>query len=161
MPARLQPGETIVPSVIDRLLDDDPGETAERPRSAAQKLREFRASVLRDVTNLLNTRRRWPGVSDRPELVPSSFDYGIRDVTAADLSTEAAREDFRLEVEDVLRRYEPRFRSVRVTLLLDPDGVHRAVRFRVDAVLHTEPVPEPLAFESVIDPADGSVEVTQ
>ena len=151
----------IVPSIVDRLLDDEPDQTAERQKSGAQKLRDFRASVLRDVTNLLNTRRRWPSVSDRADLVPSSLDYGIRDVTGADLSTADARERFRAEVENVLRRYEPRFRSVKVALLVDPDDGRRAVRFRVDAVLHTEPVPEPLAFESVVDPSDGSVEVNQ
>ena len=159
MAARLGAGDTVVPSVLDRLIDEEPDSSADRPKSGAQRLREFRAAVLRDVANLLNTRRRWPPPEDGTHLVPSIVDYGIRDVTAADMSTAAEREAFRREVETALRTYEPRFRSVRVEMLADPTGIDRSLRFHVDAVLHTEPVPEPLAFESVIDTSDGSVEV--
>lgn len=157
--ARLASGDTVVPSVLDRLIDDEPDSSAEKQKSGAQRLREFRAAVLRDVANLLNTRRRWPPPPDRTHLVPSVVDFGIRDVTAADMSTAAEREAFRRHVEATLRTYEPRFRSVKVEILADPTGADRSVRFRVDAVLHMEPVPEPLAFESVVDTADGSVEV--
>lgn len=158
--ARLDPKETVLPSVLDRLLDDEPDEAKERPKSPTQRLRDLRAGVLRDVTNLLNTRRRVSVVPPAlPELVPSVVDYGLLDFVGADLSSAPQREAFRRSVEEALRRYEPRFKSVRVHLLVNSESRDRTLRFRVDALLHADPVPEPMLFDSVADPATGGFDV--
>jgi type VI secretion system protein ImpF len=148
--------------MLDRLIDDDPGERQERPKSAAQQLRDLRDGVIRDVGNLLNTRRRWPPPDPAlTELVPSLADYGVPDFTGADLSTPKAREEFRALLSMALRRYEPRFKSVRVELLENSDATDRTLRFRVDAMLHADPAPEPLVFDSVVDPVSGGFEVEE
>ena len=158
--SRLDPKETVLPSVLDRLLDDEPDEARERPKSPTQRLRDLRAAVLRDVTNLLNTRRR---VSSPPpgltELSPSCVDYGLLDFVGADLAAAGDREAFRRSVEETLRRYEPRFKTVRVHLLVNTDVRDRTLRFRVDALLHADPVPEPMLFDSIADPATGGFDV--
>jgi type VI secretion system protein ImpF len=152
-------GETVTLSLLDRLIDEEPDKAVESPKRAADVVREFKMSVQRDTENLLNTRRRWPPVGGREHLSPSCLDYGIADPTGLDLSTPAARDAFRKEVERTLMLYEPRFKSVRVTFPEDGGETGRTVRFRVDAVLNMDPVPEPLTLESVLDPSDGSVKV--
>ena len=53
---RAQPNQPLVPSVLDRLLDDNPGAKSEPPQSRHQVLRDLKQSVRRDLENLLNTR---------------------------------------------------------------------------------------------------------
>ncbi len=155
-------GKRIVPSVLDRLLDDDPEQSQERARSPAQELRELRDSVMRDVGNLLNTRRRWPAPDPAlDELVPSLADYGVPDVTGADLSGGRALEQFRSALETALYRYEPRFKTVRVEVKSGADPGDRTLRFRIDALLHADPVPESVVFSSIVDPVTGGFEVEE
>jgi type VI secretion system protein ImpF len=155
-------GGKIVQSVLDRLLDDDPEQPQERPKPPAQELRELRDSVMRDVADILNTRRRWPPPDPAlGELTPSLADYGIPDFTGADLSSTRALEQFRDAMETALRRYEPRFKSVRVEIQSGDDAGDRTLRFRIDALLHADPVPESVVFDSFIDPVTGGFEVEE
>jgi len=148
--------------VLDRLLDDDPEQKQERPRPAAQELRELRDSVMRDVADILNTRRRWPPPDPAlDELTPSLADYGIPDFTGADLSGANALEQFREAMETALRRYEPRFKTVRVEIQTGADSGDRTLRFRIDALLHADPVPESVVFDSFVDPVTGGFEVEE
>ncbi len=155
-----EPGDAALPSIFDRLLDEDPESSRDRPKSHAQKLRDLRESVLRDVRNLLNTRRRAsPPPPELAELRPSLADYGVPDFLGKDLAGSTGREEVRRAVEEALRVYEPRFRSLRVDVLANSDDMDRMLRFRIDALLHAEPAPEPVVFDSVVDPVDGSFDV--
>ncbi len=158
--AEISSRQTLLPSVLDRLLDENPGTTREVARSRTQVLRELKQSVRRDLENLLNTRWRptaWP--PDLTELDRSLVGYGIPDITAAELGSPGAREEFRRTVEAVIRRFEPRFKSVRVAMRGNLEPLDRTLRFRIDAVLYAEPAPEPVSFDSAVEPATGNVEV--
>ena len=48
---------------------------------------------------------------------------------------------------------------MRVHLLVNAESRDRTLRFRVDALLHADPVPEPMLFNSVADPATGGFDV--
>jgi len=48
--------ESLIPSVLDRLLDDDPASAREAPKARTQVLRELKQSVRRDLEWLLNSR---------------------------------------------------------------------------------------------------------
>ena len=50
--------QPLVPSVLDRLLDDDPAVTTDPARNRSQLLRDLKLSVRRDIESLLNARRR-------------------------------------------------------------------------------------------------------
>jgi type VI secretion system protein ImpF len=161
VPSRGGTEGSLTPSVLDRLIDEDPDVRVERPKSRTQQMRDLRASVLRDVTNLLNTRRR-VGVDPASVegLVPSLVDYGIPDLASARFATATGRQQFADQVEALLTRYEPRFRRVKVILARTQDARDGALRFRIDALLHADPAPEPVVFDSVVDLVDGSVQVS-
>ena len=44
-------------------------------------------------------------------------------------------------------------------LLKNPDPLDRALRFRIDALLHADPAPEPVVFDSELKPLTASFEV--
>ncbi len=153
--------ETLRPSVFDRLIDHEPDrKVPDSPKPRSQLVRELCAAVCRDLSFLLNTRPfhpHWPAGLD--ELKTSCLAYGIPDFTGANLASEGARDELRRRVEGVIRRYEPRFTRVTVTLLDNIESGDRALRLRIDAVLRADTVHEPIVFDSVVDPASGGVAV--
>jgi type VI secretion system protein ImpF len=158
--ARIKPNQPLVPSVLDRLLDDDPESTRELPVSRNQVLRELKLSVQRDLENLLNTRVRCIELPPQcKELDQSLVNYGIPDITGAYLGTNQDREEFCRLLQTIIRRYEPRFKSVTVTQAPPSDPQDRTFRFRIDALLIAEPAPEPVVFDSELRPGTGDFEV--
>jgi type VI secretion system protein ImpF len=158
--ARIREDQPLVPSVFDRLIDDDIMTQRETPKSRNQILRELKQSVGRDLENLLNTRWRcaaWP--PDLEQLELSLVNYGIPDFTGANMGTAANRENLRQIVERVLQTFEPRFKSVRVELLENREREDRMLRFRIDALLYAEPAPEPVVFDSQLEPTSATFEV--
>jgi len=147
-------------SIIDRLIDDNPGVQREAALTAAQAQRNLYAAVRRDLEALLNTRRR---VAELPQgmtaLEQSLVNYGIPDFTGINLSSLASRQKFVRLIEAVIRRYEPRFKSIRVVLLDNAEPLDRTLRFRIDAVVYAEPSPEKVVFDSALEPVTGTVEV--
>ena len=76
--AKIEADQPLVPSVLDRLIDDEPTATREPPKSRGQVLRDLKQSVRRDLENLLNTRQRcksWP--ENLSELEVSLVNYGF------------------------------------------------------------------------------------
>jgi type VI secretion system protein ImpF len=158
--AKIEAEQLLLPSVLDRLIDHDPTASRELPKTRGQLLRDLKQNVRRDLENLLNTRRRcksWP--DNLTELELSLANYGIPDLTAAILGTSAAREEFCEVFEIAIKRFEPRFAKVTVEMLGNADPLDRTLRFRINAMLRAEPAPEPVVFDSTLQPATGNVEV--
>ena len=158
--AKIPTDQPLIPSVLDRLIDERPDETREAPKTRNQALREVKQSLQRDLENLLNTRRRatgWP--ADLTELELSLANYGIPDIAGADLGSAENREQFARSVADTIRRFEPRFQHVDVSMLQNADPLERTLRFRIDALLRAEPAPEPVVFDSSMQPATCNVQV--
>ena len=150
----------LVPSVFDRLLDDDPTVRREPPASRHQVLRELKQSVRRDLENLLNSRVRnltWP--PQLQELEGSLVGYGLPDFACTSLVSPRERDDFCRLLETVVRRFEPRLENVRVRAVNDAEPIDRVFRFRIDALLRAEPAPEPIAFDSLVKAVTGAFEV--
>ena len=158
--AKIREDQPLMPSVLDRLIDYDPGNKRDAPSSRAQVLRELKLSVRRDLENLLNTRRRcleWPPTFT--ELEVALVNYGIPDFTGTVLSRQRQREEFRRTVEKVIRVFEPRFKQVQVEMLDNSEPTDHTLRFRINALLHAEPAPEPVVFDSALEPTRGTYEV--
>ena len=150
----------LLPSVLDRLIDNDPQVHLEASASRNQLLRDLKQAVRRDLENLLNTRIRciaWP--AELPELRQSMVNYGIPDLTGTPLASSREREEFRRTIQAVILLYEPRLKKLKVTLGDQADAIDRTIRFRLEAILQAEPAPEPVAFDSTLRVTTGSFEV--
>ena len=158
--ARIRPDQPLTPSVLDRLIDTEPDVTREAPRNRGQVLRELKQAVCRDLEHLLNTRARCLVVpADLKELRQSLVNYGLPDFTGMPVGSSRDREGLARVIQAVIRQHEPRFKKVDVKLLDNAEPLDRAVRFRIDALLHAEPAPEPVVFDSTLQPATGDFEV--
>jgi type VI secretion system protein ImpF len=152
--ARVRQDQQLLPSVLDRLLDDQPEVTVEPPPSRYQVMRQLKQSVRRDLEALLNSRQRC--ISPPPhlkELKHSLLNYGVPDLSAANAGSQREREDLAKTLQAIISRNEPRFKSVKVSLLTNTEPLDRTFRFRIDAMLIADPAPEPVVFDSTMQAA--------
>jgi type VI secretion system protein ImpF len=147
-------------SILDRLIDLDPGVSTEPVPFRLQDIRQVKASVVRDLESLLNTKRP---VEDPPDalrnLRDSVFVYGLKDFTAHNPKAPAVRQQLRREIERTISRFEPRLRSVVVHLEAESER-ERTLRFRISAMLIVEPLSEPVTFDTVLDMNRAQFKVT-
>jgi len=157
---RINPDQPLLPSLLDRLIDDHPEQERESPRSQNQVLSDLRHSIRRDLEYLLNTRsdpQEIPSVYE--ELEDSLCNYGIPDMAALDLQNDRSRQRFFRTVERRIRFFEPRFLSISVVPQESESYLDRTLRFRIEAVMYAYPAPEPIVFDSELDPSDGQIAI--
>ena len=100
----------LVPSVLDRLLDDEPELSHEPLTSRFQHVSQLKKAVARDLEALLNTRQ------ETLEEVPAEFTevsrsllvYGLPDFTTFTLLSQNDRTRVRRSIEQAIARFEPR-----------------------------------------------------
>jgi type VI secretion system protein ImpF len=146
--------------LLDRLIDDAPDVERDAPVSAAEAVALLRRSVRRDIEALLNTRRRWRSWPEGyDELAVSPVGYGISDFAAGAFNEPAQRDHLRQQIETMIRRFEPRLAQVRVVLIESDNALDSTLRLRIEALLRTDPAPEPIAFDTLVDAATAEVQV--
>ncbi len=149
-------------SILDRLLDDEPQISVDADTNKYHKLKNLRNSVRRDLENLLNTRHRiMEPAEELPQLELSLLNYGLPDLATVNMSDLDKKQQFIDNFESILRDYEPRFKSVKVSLQDNTDKLDRTVRFRIDATLYADPYPEVIVFDSVLEPVTRSINVRE
>jgi type VI secretion system protein ImpF len=138
--------------LLDRLVDADPGEPADRPTSFAAAMKALRASVCNDLEELLNTRRRWRSWDPHyTELDRSLVGFGFPDFAAGAFNDPRRREELRQLVEASIRRFEPRIANLNVSIMESANQLTPTLRLRIEALLKAEPAPEPIAFDTLVD----------
>lgn len=160
--ASLDKNKKLRPSILDRLLDDDPENVVESEPDQHHRLRELRASVQRDMETLMNTRLRLVEPDEEyDELRTSLLNYGLPDLATVNLSDKKSKKAFIENLEKLLIEFEPRFKSVNVQYLENTETVDRTVRFRIEATLYADPMPEMVVFDSVMEPVSRSVNIEE
>lgn len=151
----------ITPSILDRLIDHDPQTRREAPRSQAQSLADLKRSVKRDLEWLLNTRHNGVEIPETlEELNDSLAIYGLPDLASLSVRNSAEQNKLGKAIERALRTFEPRFINVKV--MLEPiDNTDRQLRFRIEAHLDIEPVPEPISFDTVLQVGNGEFAIKE
>lgn len=156
--------ERLQPSLLDRLTDDEPGKKVESRDKRVLHLKQLRASVIRDLSWLLNTGdlRSCHDLDDWPELAHSVLNYGVADLTGLTASgvdiTEVERR-FRQSILD----FEPRIlpKTLRVRAIVAEDRMNRnALTFEIEGELWADPAPLRLLLQTEVDLETGSVQVT-
>jgi type VI secretion system protein ImpF len=149
----------LLPSVLDRLIDNEPDVSTEPAWQRAQNLRAFELSVLRDVEALLNSRQTTPDLGEAFEHASRSvLTYGLPDFT----STGGSRDDFehiRRAVELAIARFEPRLRHVRVTVRDPGNEKERKLRMFIEAMLWIDPEPQPVTFDTIVHTQSGVCQI--
>ena len=146
--------------LLDRLIDDAPDHLREAPLSLGDAENALKNSVRRDLEALLNARHRWRSLPARyVELPTSLLGYGISEFAAGAFNNPEQRDRLRAEIEQTIRQFEPRLTGVRVNLVERNDSLDSTLRLQIEAMLRTEPAPEPISFETLVDSATTEVMV--
>lgn len=160
--ARVDKDKKLRPSILDRLLDDEPHNQAEQDPGQHQLIKQLRNSVRRDLESLLNTRYHIvQPPDDLKEVDKSLLNYGLPDLATINISDARKRDEFTASLQKTLVEYEPRFKSVKVSYIDNKDDTDRTLRFRIDAVIYADPLPQVVVFDSILESVTRSVSVKE
>ncbi len=155
-----EPERTVTQSVLERLIDREPGISSEPPPTRAQSVRLLKAALRRDLEWLLNARRTPEAVGrEFKELEQSLFNYGVPDLSA--INRESARDRNRLNrvIEQTLATFEPRLKKIKVIPVESPSGAQHVLRFQIEGLLDMDPAPELISFDTVLQLSSGEYQV--
>jgi type VI secretion system protein ImpF len=160
--ARVDKKKKLRPSILDRLIDNDPQNQTEVDPGQHQRLKQLRNSVRRDLEFLLNTRFKMIEPPEEYEqLEHSLLNYGLPDLATINITDIEKRKEFTSKLEKILKEFEPRFKEVKVSYYDNKDNTDRTLRFRIDATLYADPSPEVVVFDSVLEPVTRNVNVEE
>lgn len=162
--AELAPRERLQPSLLDRLTDDEPGNSSEPRERRVLSLRTLRDGVMRDLAWLLNTTNLL-SVTDTealPHLANSVLNFGVPDISG---SAVASLDVGRLErgIRQAIWDFEPRLirNTVSVTASERLTGAQNKLTFEIEADLWAQPYPERLYLKTELDLERGAVLVSE
>jgi type VI secretion system protein len=131
-------------SILERL--NRPRSTA--TRTATESATDLRRSVLRNLSNLLNTRTG---------SAPAQLDMGMPAPSEITHSTPNAVNLMLRNLRSCIEKYEPRLRDVEITHVESPDEV-LSLRFQVTARIVSQSDGVTVSFDTVVNPG-GHVRV--
>jgi type VI secretion system protein ImpF len=151
-----------VPSVLDRLLDDQPKETGESQSTLYFDLRRFKQAVARDLEALLNSRciDLEEDIERYPHARSSVINFGIIDLSSLSLLNPDDRALLRDKIRITIERHEPRLAKIKVSLDA-PKDMERMLRFRVDAVLKVHPNKPPVSFDAMLQLSSNAYQISE
>lgn len=162
----MEPRKQFLPTLLDRLLDDQPKAQQERFDRLFFNASQMRAVVLRDVLAILNTTNIEDHLeAERHQYVAESvINYGIKAVTG----THPTQYDWTVtekNFREAILRFEPRIipESLRVAL---PDKQERSFKngmllFEVYGLIYWDPYPIDLAARFLHDRENDKVILKQ
>lgn len=156
----MKSSQQLLPSLLDRLIDDSP----ELGKDVIQPFtwKDMRHSVRRDLENLLNAKVSWlVWPKWCKELDCSIFAYGLPDFSAMPLSSTNGRQVLCRIIEETIRKFEPRFVDVTVTVVSEEQLLDRILRLRIYALFHATPEPEEVIFDSEVEPVCLGIRISE
>ncbi|MCF4984110.1 type VI secretion system baseplate subunit TssE [Pseudomonas syringae] len=141
----------LLPSLLDRLLDDRPHQSVESASQRLSSLADYKASIVRDLEILVNTRQSLVAgeLEGFANLSGTILDYGMPDFTSRSVLDPQDRLLIQRQLEKAISVGDRRFRSVKVQLLAQQTG-QRMLTFRVDAVLRLQDISRQVSFDAVL-----------
>jgi type VI secretion system protein ImpF len=154
--AKAELERTVQQSVLDRLVDDDPTSSSERPMSRAESVRALKESLRRDLEALLNTRRTAQTAPDGfEEVAQSVYHFGLPDISSMSRDSPETQARLTRLVEEAVALFEPRLTAVKVAAAPDDRVQFGELRFVIEGTLQLDPVPERISFDTVLEGAKG------
>lgn len=171
--AELNSRDRLQPSLLDRLLDNDPQQRKESLEARELSRQQLRAAVLRDLSWLFNDTRAEPEpASDRldelalwqsvPFARRSVVNFGMpafSGVTLASMDTLAIER----AVAESIRNFEPRIDpdSLSVEIKIDYDNHHNTLHLIIRGNMWSQPVPLELLLAADVDIETGNTQVRE
>jgi type VI secretion system protein ImpF len=161
--AAVDPRNRLQPALLDRLVDDHPGERLEADECRVMSRTQLRDAVLRDLAALFNAVQPLGAEAETcPGLADSVLNFGLPPLSGKLAST--------LDVsvlEGLIRqavvRFEPRIlqdtlqvRALEATSVLD---THNVIEFEISGHLWNHPVPLEVLLRTQLDLEAGQVQV--
>jgi type VI secretion system protein ImpF len=154
--------DRLYPSLLDRLIDDEPGRLTEPRENRSATLQRLRENVLRDLNWLFNATQSSVDFDGDALLGGSVINYGLpplagRPASQYDL-TELAR-----VLREVILRFEPRIiaHTLKVTAEANKGDTHNVLGFRIEGQLWSQPIPLEIYMRTEIDLESGLTQVRE
>jgi type VI secretion system protein ImpF len=148
-------------SILDRLIDREPGVSRETSQYQIDDIRAAKQSVVKDLENLLNTRRKiFPVPEEFREVNNSLFVYGLPDFSSLNPKNPQVKQMLRRDIEQTVARFERRLKNIKVQLEMSNKMDHM-IRFRITGILNMEPLSEPVTFDTYFDINKGNYAIAR
>ena len=163
--AELTNQDRLQPSLLDRLIDNEPDQSQESRTQQVLSVRQLRTSVIRDLVWLLNTGNLEEIISldDLKQVKSSVLNYGMRGLTGYTTSTLNTHEIER-QLRQVILAFEPRIlrNTLKVNIFINEEDMNQnAVQFEIEGDLWAQPLPLRLFMKTEIDLETGSVNISE
>lgn len=171
--AELSSRDRLQPSLLDRLIDQDPQQQREALDARVLTRPQLRAAVLRDLSWLFNATRAEPEASSvrKDELTlwqgaefarSSVLNYGMpafSGTTLASMDTRVIEHD----VAEAIKTFEPRIdpASLSVEVRVDHGNHHNTMQLVIRGQMWSQPVPLELLLAADVDIETGSTHVRE
>lgn len=157
--------EKLQPSLLDRLIDENPEQLNESRDKRIMNVTKLRDCVIRDISHLLNTHYM-EGNTDLDkysEIQNSVVNYGISGLTGFSMHNIDTLEAER-QIRQAIINFEPRILkdTLKVTMSRDTEkSSNHAIVFKIEGQIWAIPIPLMLMLKTEIDLETGSVNVVQ
>ncbi len=154
--------DRLYPSLLDRLVDEEPGRTTEPRENRSATLQRLRDNVLRDLNWLFNATQSSIDFDDDPLLVGSVINYGMPPLAGRPASQYDLGELTRV-LREVILRFEPRIiaHTLKVSAERASADSHNVLGFRIEGQLWSQPIPLEIFMRTEIDLESGMTQVVE
>lgn len=158
--ADLAAQERLQPSLLDRLIDDDPTSRVESADKKTLTKQALRQAVLRDLAWLLNATGYSPAFDEKlyPEAARSVINFGLPTMSGQFVSTMQPT-SMEQDLRQAIINFEPRIlpRTLQVEIVQEGYAMdsHNRVGMTIKGMLWAQPVPMEFLMRSRIDLEEG------
>jgi type VI secretion system protein ImpF len=154
--------DRLYPSLLDRLIDEDPGRISEVRENRAASLQRLRETVLRDLNWLFNATQSSIEFDEDRLLSGSVINYGMPPLAGRPASQYDLSELSRV-LREVIMRFEPRIipHTLKVSAERNKSDSHNVLGFRIEGQLWSQPIPLEIFMRTEIDLESGMTHVVE
>ena len=157
--------EKLQPSLLDRLIDENPEQLNESRDKRIMNVSKLRECVIRDISHLLNTHHMEGNteLDEFSEVSSSVVNYGISGLTGFSMHNIDIHEAER-QIRQAILNFEPRILkdTLKVNMTRDTEkSSNHAFVFKIEGQIWAIPIPLMLMLKTEIDLETGSVNVIQ
>jgi type VI secretion system protein ImpF len=154
--------DRLYPSLLDRLVDDDPGRMTEPRENRSATLQKLRDNVLRDLNWLFNATQSSEDFGGDELLANSVINYGLPPLAGRPASQYDLAELARV-LREVILRFEPRIiaHTLKVSAERNTADSHNVLGFRIEGQLWSQPIPLEIFMRTEIDLESGLTHVVE